>query len=283
MMAPAYDMIQPRYWEKGGLSLEPRLKSRWISNISIAAAIIALPVPLASLRVSNGTQFDLNPPPSERIVSSIMPSSLLSSHLTRGLKSTSQLVRLLTGNIISKALQKYGAVVEAMEEAHTSLEEDDFSGAWAMGRREVAALVAQQVPAFATVVEMLQDSKRKGKQPPGKAEVLSESNEHAGELAPSDSKQQALLSEGATRLMWLYHRHLPEVVAESVQRVRLALAPVSDARATAPIESRQPLGILNQLHSFRLLGELDHVSLSVKTGRFRSLMSLFGDPTRKCF
>ncbi|KAG8877942.1 hypothetical protein FRB97_002907 [Tulasnella sp. 331] len=249
------------YWEKGGLSLEPRLKSRWISNISIAAAIITLPVPAASFRISNGADFDLNPPPSERIVSSVIPSTLRSSHLTRGLKSASQLVRLLTANIIAKALQKYGAVIEAMDEAHTSLEEDDFSGAWVVGRRNVAALVALQVPAFATVVEMLQDSNRKRKQGSGNAGARAQDVEHEEELT-----QHPLLSETTTRLMWLYHRHLPDLVAESVQRVRLALAPLSNTRAAGPGDSRQPLGILNQLHSFRLLGELDHVSLSFKTG-----------------
>ncbi|KAG9026256.1 hypothetical protein FRB95_009056 [Tulasnella sp. JGI-2019a] len=246
------------YWEKGGLSLEPRLKSRWISNISLAARVIALPVPTASLRVSNGTQFDLTPPPCERIVSSIIPSTLLSSHLTRGLKSTSQMVRLLTANMVSKSLQKYGMVIEVMDEAHITLEEDALSGAWAAGQREVASLVSQQVPAFATVVEMLQDSSRKSKT----SSKGPDKEQGAPLTSPATSRQHRLLSEAVTRLMWLYHRYLPEVVAESAQRVRLALTPFRDGE----VDGSKPLAVLNQLHSFRLLGELDHVSLSIKTG-----------------
>lgn len=137
-----------------------------------------------------------------------------------------------------------------MNAAHISLEEDEMTGPWTVAKKEVAAQLSQQLPPYTIVVEMLQQSRHTPKL-----------SVKPGNKPSNQGQEHPLLLEAAKRVMWLYHRHFPNLVEESIPRVRAALAPFN-----AEGKGEGGVDVLNQLHSFRLLGELDNLALSAKTG-----------------
>lgn len=158
-----------------------------------------------------------------------------------------------------------------MEEAHLSLEEDELTGGWAVARKEVATRVSLQFPPYSSVVEMLQQSRHA---PKVAIKTSVRKNATDGAEGTPVARGHRLLLEAAKRLMWLYHRHLPNLVEQSVQRVRTALAPFTAADDTKIWEGDHgQLDVLNQLHTFRLLGELENLTLSTKAGEYTPFSS----------
>ena len=74
-----------------------------------------------------------------------------------------------------------------------------------------------------------------------------------------------LLSECAQRLLWLYHRWLPQSVAEARFDVGKLLQGVHSAVAEAEGSELRGLIRLSNLHVLRLLKESDQFSLSGKS------------------
>ena len=78
-------------------------------------------------------------------------------------------------------------------------------------------------------------------------------------------KRGALLAESAQRLLWLYHEHLPALVAETRFDVGKLLVGVQEG-----VEGAGPhpgLVALRQLHVLRLLKESEDFSWSGKSGK----------------
>jgi nucleolar pre-ribosomal-associated protein 1 len=181
------------YWAGAALTLEPRLSSKWITNVSFFGVIISLPVPTPCLFLPNTHQYNPTPPPLPTILENTLPSSInTKSHFSKGLQSPSGLVQHCTASALAKCLQKYEIVLRVFEEAHEALEEDPEEGQWVRRRKEMEREVRRRVPEMGVVVGFAQQGKGKG-------------NEVRG----------ALLAESAQRLLWMYHRCLPSVVAEA--------------------------------------------------------------------
>ena len=181
------------YWAGAALTLEPRLSSKWITNVAFFGVVISLPVPTSCLFLPNTHQYNPTPPPLSTILENILPSSInTKSHFSKGLQSPSGLVQHCTALALAKCLQKYESVLRVFEEAHEALEEDPEEGQWVRRRREMEREVRRRVPEVKVVVGFAQQEKGKG-------------NEVRG----------ALLAESAQRLLWMYHRCLPSVVAEA--------------------------------------------------------------------
>ncbi|VDC04040.1 unnamed protein product, partial [Peniophora sp. CBMAI 1063] len=86
----------------------------------------------------------------------------------------------------------------------------------------------------------------------------------AGKAAPNPARD-ALLSEAAARLLWLYHAALPHLIAETRFDAGKLMARFTTPPSTStPISSAEDaeggaggLGVLTQLHTLRLLHETD--------------------------
>ena len=176
----------------------------------------------------------------------------------------------VTALTLAKCLSKYEQVVRAFQEVERALEEDEEEGLWARRRREVEREVRKRVPDFQVIVGFsqrlnettavldAQGNEKQEKTPSGK--------DKQKERAPNPTRT-ALLTESAHRLLWLYHRLLPSVVAEArfdagklLQAIEDMLLQVSASSPTAGLDT------LRQLHVLRLLRESEHFTWSGKSG-----------------
>lgn len=100
------------YLPSSGITLEPRLSSRWLINVAFLGAAISLPVPFESFYLpvmqnvanssSQARQFRPNPPPLSTLVENIIPSMSLKTHFSKGLQSGSALVQHATAVALAK-------------------------------------------------------------------------------------------------------------------------------------------------------------------------------------
>ncbi|KAL7281927.1 hypothetical protein ACG7TL_003394 [Trametes sanguinea] len=261
------------FWSSAGFALEPRLSSKWLANIAFFGAVVSLPVPTSSFFLSEGgsgsaSLYQPSPPPLSTILDNILPTAHIKTHISRGLQATSPLVQHVTALTLAKCLLKFEQVNKAFQEVERALEEDE-DGLWARRRREVEREVRRRVPDFQVIVgfsqrlnEAGQASDASGKDNQGKQME----KEKQKERAPNPTRT-ALLSETAHRLLWLYHRLLPCVVAEArfdagklLQAIEDMLLQRSVGNGTAGLDT------LRQLHVLRLLKESEHFTWSGKSG-----------------
>ncbi|KAI0337320.1 hypothetical protein BDW22DRAFT_1383778 [Trametopsis cervina] len=252
------------YWHAAALTLEPRLSSKWIANIAFFGSAISLPVPRASFQLpDNSKLYRPNPPPLSTILENILPSISIKAHLSRGLQSTSSLVQHCTALALAKCLTKYGAVLSVFQEIQRALEEDDEDGLWAGRRRELEREVSRRVPEFQVIVAFAQ---QKTMQPATAVDGQPEQPSKAANVTKT-----ALLSESAQRLLWLYQRHLPLLVAEARFDVTRLLIGIQEG---AEDDTTAGLTILRRLNSLRFLNESEEFSLMGKSGSSRGNLSI---------
>jgi nucleolar pre-ribosomal-associated protein 1 len=228
--------------------LEPRLSTKWISNISFFGTIISLPIPSASffLPNTNNTLYNPNPPPLQTILSNILPVDVSPKLIfTKGLQSASGLVQHCIALALVKCLIKYAKVLEVFRGIEEMLEMGDTEeGLWGKRRREIEREVRKRVPEFQVIVGFSQQKAQSGQQ---QSKVI--------------PVRVALLRESAQRLLLLYHMHLPEVVAEARFDVGKALTsfvvPVGEGDEDED-DSVRKLNLVHQLHVLRMLKESGH-------------------------
>ncbi|KAH9936862.1 ribosome 60S biogenesis N-terminal-domain-containing protein [Epithele typhae] len=253
------------YWPSAGLALEPRLSSKWLANIALFGAVVSLPVPTASFFLaesgsSSTSLYQPTPPALGAIVDNILPTANIKTHLSRGLQAASPLVQHASALALAKCLLKYERVVQAFQEVERALEEDEEDGLWARRRREVEREVRKRVPDFQVIVGFSQ--RQNDHQPATDKEGL---EQHKATL-PNPTRT-ALLSESAYRLLWLYHRLLPSVVAEARFDAGKLLQAIEEMLSQSAVTSGTGgLDTLRQLHVLRLLKESEHFTWSGKSG-----------------
>lgn len=182
---------------------------------------------------------------------------------------------------------KYERVLEWFKEVEGVLEGEDFAvgpgviagvgesagggGQWSRRRREVEREVRRRVPDFQVVVAM-------GQHAGATAAAVSTSTSH--NAAKPNETQAALLAESSTRLLWLYNRCLPSLVAEArfdVGKLLQHLVPSSTSMTNeegeVEISSIAGLKTLRQLHVLRLLKENEGFSWTGKTGMSIPILS----------
>ncbi|KAI0368460.1 hypothetical protein BV20DRAFT_969281 [Pilatotrama ljubarskyi] len=259
------------YWSSAGLALEPRLSSKWLANIAFFGAVVSLPVPTSSFFLpqsgSNSTSlYQPSPPPLSAIIENILPTAHIKTHLSRGLQAPSPLVQHATALALAKCLLKYEQVLRAFETVERALEEDEEEGLWTRRRRDVEREVRKRVPDFQVVVGFSQRLNETGQTTEAQSKEDQKGKEKQKERAPNPTRT-ALLTESAHRLLWLYHRLLPSVVAEArfdagklLQAIEDMLVHSSSGSPTAGLDT------LRQLHVLRLLRESEHFTWSGKSG-----------------
>ncbi|KAI0352520.1 hypothetical protein OH77DRAFT_1523331 [Trametes cingulata] len=259
------------FWSSAGLALEPRLSSKWLANIAFFGAVVSLPVPTSSFFLpqsgsSSSSLYQPSPPPLSAIIENILPTPHIKTHLSRGLQASSPLVQHATALAFAKCLSKYEQVVRAFEAVERALEEDEEEGLWARRRRELEREVRRRVPDFQVVVGFSQRLNEAGQPMEAQGKEDGKGKEKQKERAPNPTRT-ALLTESAHRLLWLYHRLLPSVVAEArfdagklLQAIEDMLLHASSGSPTAGLDT------LRQLHVLRLLRESEHFTWSGKSG-----------------
>ncbi|KAJ7675860.1 ribosome 60S biogenesis N-terminal-domain-containing protein [Mycena polygramma] len=238
------------FWSAAGLTLEPRLSSKWIANIAFFGSVLSLPVPAESFLLSdNGVLYHPSPPPLTVVLENILPSVNTKAHLSKGLLQSSGLVQHCTALALCKCLTKYGRVSQIFQSIETALEEDSGDGQWAKMRRDLEREVRHRVPEFQVIVAFSSAQK-----------------EGHGKVAPHPTKA-ALLAESAQRLLWMYHSYLPLLVAETRFDVGKLVQNLADMNGTVGSELDAPARLNNvrQLHVLRLLNESDQFIWSGKT------------------
>ncbi|KII96154.1 hypothetical protein PLICRDRAFT_151289 [Plicaturopsis crispa FD-325 SS-3] len=208
------------YWPAAALTLEPRLSSKWIANISFFGTIISLPVPSSTFLLPNSDLYQPTPPPLSSTLENILPAVHTKIHFSKGLQSASPLVQHCTALALAKCLTKYGEVVRAFRHIANALEEDEIDGQWLRRLGEVEREVRKRIPDFQVVVAF---SQQKSTEVPAPG-VL------------SNATRTLLLSECAQRLLWLYHRYLPLLVGEARFDVGKLLTNLLDASTGAESE-----------------------------------------------
>ncbi|KAF7965769.1 hypothetical protein HWV62_41960, partial [Athelia sp. TMB] len=239
------------YWTAAALTLEPRLSSKWIANVSFFGSVISLPVPSASFFLPGSELLHPSPPPLANILENTFPSVNTKHNLSKGLQSSSSLVQHCTALALARCLSKYAKVISAFEHVQNALDEDEEDGQWRKRRREVEREVRRRVPEFQVIVGFSQQKIAEGVQAINPVKL-------------------ALLAESAQRLLWLYHRCLPSMAAEARFDVGKLLqgsfkpsAPISEDSAS-DYDASIRLGLVRELHVLRLLKESDQFAWSTK-------------------
>ena len=256
---PKVTDVHIRYWSAASLTLEPRLSSKWIANISFEGLIISQAVPVHSFLLSGSNElYNPTPPPLTTITGNLFPSVGTKALFTKGLQATSTaIVQHCTALALAKCLRKLAEVVRVFRMVETALEEDEEEGQWSRQRREVEKEARRRVPEFQVIVAFSQQF-----------------------LASSNSTKHALLSESSQRLLWLYQECLPDVVAEArfevgklvLNLVEGSLASLSGDHGSSTEQDDQrkeastALQSVKHLHVLRLLSESDQFAWAGKGG-----------------
>ncbi|XP_006457598.1 hypothetical protein AGABI2DRAFT_123450 [Agaricus bisporus var. bisporus H97] len=248
------------YWSSAQLTLEPRLSTKWITNISFFGTIISLPVPSTSFFLPNtkNSLYNPTPPPLQTILSNILPSDISPKLIfSKGLQSVSGLVQHCTALALAKCLIKYAKVVEAIKGIEEVLEMGDTEeGLWGKRRREVEKEVRKRVPEFQVIVGFSQQKTQSVQQRP-KPNLI----------------RGALLQESAQRLLLLYHIHLPEVVAEARFDVGKALTSFMLPANTGDEDGAvKKFNLVQQLHVLQMLKESSNFVWTNKSSNSRTYL-----------
>ncbi|KAI0236810.1 hypothetical protein L0F63_001699 [Massospora cicadina] len=173
------------YWATCQLSLDPRLSSRWLSNMTLLLRTIQLPVP--SLVSPHGAHVA---PSLATVVDAILPQAYDRATQAKCLQSQVQLVRYFGGLVLLAAFTKLDAVLEAFE-AHL---QTNFFGATAV-----------HAPAWRTLVnEVKFETKRR----------LCDFRSVVA-LHKAASQEDLLMRQVTLRLLQAYQRHMPDLVLQS--------------------------------------------------------------------
>ncbi|KAG6849538.1 hypothetical protein H0H93_007626 [Arthromyces matolae] len=168
MMAACPELVAG-YWSGAALTLEPRLSSKWIANVSFLGNVISQPIPTSSFLLPStpssstagaGALYNPTPPPLSIIMENILPSAANTrAHFTRGLQSTSGLVQHCTALALAKCIGKFEEVTQALKSVEEGIGESDMEGEegqWGRRRREVEREVRRRVPEFQVIVAFSQ-------------------------------------------------------------------------------------------------------------------------------
>ncbi|KAG8812996.1 hypothetical protein FRC17_001713, partial [Serendipita sp. 399] len=268
------------YWASSGLTMEPRLSSRWLTSTAWLADIISLPVPIHTFvagGASSNLEYNTDPPPLSSALDNILPPVWSRVSITKGLQSTSHLVQHHTATCLARCLEKYDAVRQSYEAVALALEEER-SGNWTSRVRELEAELRKRVPTFEVIVGFVQQKSTSSESGPQNT------------IEPDGKILQSLMvSEAALRLMLLYHKVLSDLPADARYDVgkllstgvgkRLISAPQSLNIAPEHVTTFETLC---HVHILDLLQHSDQYIWGITLGQssLRHFLSIY-NPTRK--
>lgn len=190
------------------------------------------------------------------MIENILPSVNTKNNFSKGLQSPSGLVQHCTALALSRCLAKYGAAVEHFRKVAGALEENEEEGQWYKRCRELEREVRRRVPEFQVVVAFSQQKPR------------------SAPHAQVNETKVKLLAESAQRLLWLYHKCLPSLVAEARFDVGKLLQTFSHDSSVEPgagheedlPDAASRLYRVQKLHALRLLKNSNQFNWTGKIG-----------------
>ena len=188
----------------------------------------------------------------------VLPTNNLKTHLTKGLQLPSPLVRHSIALVLAKCLQKYDSVVAAFRVVADALEEEE-DGQWRQAIVSLETEARKRVPELQVIIAFSQQKSDtvQGKSTPGDGAV-------ATTLKPLTS---SMISESALRILWLYHKCLPTLVAEArFDSGKLLWTFLHHRIGEVQGQSVDGWDVLRRLHVLRLLKESDQFSWTGKAG-----------------
>jgi nucleolar pre-ribosomal-associated protein 1 len=201
-----------------------------------------------------------SPPPLSAILENIIPTAFSKDYLSKGLQSHKDpLVIHCTALALAKIISKFEAVRKAFKVVEEALEESSENGLWRRRRAEVEGHVRRRVPEFQVIVALVQ--KYAPSQQVGEVDTAKPLAEPSHAIT-----RHSMLAEVALRAMWLYHRSLSELVAETRFEAGKLLHYISSPLAEASTSASNGMNLLSQLHVLRLLKESDQFAWSSKFG-----------------
>jgi len=162
-------------------------------------------------------------------------------------------------------LIKYDHVLQTFRKVAAELEEDEEEGQWFRRIRDLEKEVRRRVPEFQVIVALQHGSVHDA--------AAAANTQGTDQPKPLNATRTALLSESALRLLWMYHRCLPALVAEARFDVgkllqRFSKAPPPDEgeeEAEVPdLDAVERLDRVRRLHVLRLLKESDQFTWTGK-------------------
>ena len=154
-----------------------------------------------------------------------------------------------TALALCKCLVKFQTVLSQFREIVTALEEDAEEGQWSKRCRDLERAVRKRVPEFQVVVAFSQ----KPSQP----------------QTQINETKSGLLAESAQRLLGLYHRCMPSVVAEArfdIGKLLGSFSAEDRSRQDASQDAAAKLCRVQQLHILGMLKDNEQFIWAVKVG-----------------
>ncbi|KAJ3040726.1 nucleolar pre-ribosomal-associated protein 1 [Rhizophlyctis rosea] len=203
------ELVVPFWQSSVNLSFEPRLSSRWLANVALAAKIIRLPVPSRL----GATSAQMSPPSISVMAENILPTPLSRAVTGRALQHSSPLIKYTAAGVLSLASEKLAdlrRVLEGMEQGSSG--PDRWRNCWSnlldeirrrMPELQIVLALQQPVTARPANADTVQVHVK------GDDEGDAQAKETEKEITPE------LLQGAALRLLTHYQRHFPTAVLES--------------------------------------------------------------------
>ncbi|GAA5837662.1 hypothetical protein JCM3766R1_000547 [Sporobolomyces carnicolor] len=296
-------VLSGQFWSKFPSSLDPRLSSRWISAITFATQVVALPISsnleLPSSSDSESGAIDpvtFAPPSVQSILDTILPPSPPSSQTltrtwyTKALTHANPLVSFLSSIFLLSILQKASKVLEAMMKISQTLEEDGSKGGrWVESMRRIREEIKNKVPDVSLIVGLMSRTAAAAAATSSVAPVKSKDkgkdSVKTADATKANESAALLRTNIALRLLYLYHRVVPSLIATlkfDFTKLPQTFAIKSESTDSAEdgagsIEGGEGLRAMSSSYALRLAAvhESGAASFSRPGDHFKSLLPLF--------
>ncbi|KAJ3057559.1 hypothetical protein HK097_000025 [Rhizophlyctis rosea] len=203
--------LVPSFWHSSAnLSFEPRLSSRWLANMALAAKVIRLPVPDRF----GATTMQQYPPSVNTIADNIIPSPTSRTLTGRALQHNSRLVKYTAAGVLSLAFEK---LTEVRRVLNTMESESPDPNRWRKCWSDLLDEVRRRVPELQIILALQQPVTSKAPSN-GDTIELHAHGEDEGDAQANETEKDItpeLLQGAALRLLRHYQSHFPAIVSES--------------------------------------------------------------------
>ncbi|KAI9011983.1 ribosome 60S biogenesis N-terminal-domain-containing protein [Phycomyces nitens] len=214
ILAACPELIES-YWKTTSMTLEPRISSKWLANVSVLQKTIQIPPP--SFYYGDTQLYRATPPDIETILGNTIPNVFGRSFSTKGLLHASPLVRYTTMVVLATVFQKHAKVTKAINQVILALEDSEESSKlldntgkdlpsrqWQKCLEGIREGLRRRVPELYVFVGIHSQTsgKKKEKAPEGVDEQEFDT-------------QNEMLGDSAFRLIRYYQEFLPETIMES--------------------------------------------------------------------
>ncbi|KAJ3412602.1 nucleolar pre-ribosomal-associated protein 1 [Chytridiales sp. JEL 0842] len=271
------ELVQP-YWtsQASSLSFEPRLSSKWLTNMAFATQVISLPPPDLVKKAKDSAIFGLTPSVSV-MIDNILPPQLSKGALGRALQHSSPTVRHAASIVLAVCLEKLESVqkeLERLEETQIAEAEvaisDDAKG-WSRSTiRSLRDEIKRRVPDVQIIIAFQNNLAKVLPVTPSKKSKKEDAMEidddqimtgvvgvvpapAAHDFEEDPDVTQDVLQSAAMRLLRLYQIHFNDLMLESgFDYGKLLPQELSLSNLEAEIEAqKQLLELLLEVPAFK--------------------------------